>query len=484
MNAVDGLGRFSPDLGVPPSDKSFNCPSGTPERRNSGVLPSSPRLRHKSSKSGKLSELFLSQQDSKMSSDCSSDETVIYVVDRRSSPNVIRTASKTSDEDDESSNKKSSPAIIEPVKCNATKAKLPEIYSAINSVSSQDSGINLSFHEGDARPVDLGRSGSTSSSSGSSSAESCGNNTNSRRPRNIPGIGRRVRVSTWPYDLSEDEIMREETGLTSDEEDDEAIGKLVVKNDEHESVESEIIPGTPQWHKPSEDIWKFTMEAIHEFNMIKDKDKILIYLPASVWALGFPPGKYSLVLLHALHHYRSYARTKGWDFEIGAVTVGAANNSYDPMELMSHLKALDVPYIYEETEQTALIPSDGLEQSEITSTHLNEHRPRCFGGIFTAELLHGIAKRYGYNVLALGQNLDDLAEGFLRTLFYTGRLSSLKAHVYLRDNNLRVIRPFAYVSETSLRQFVADKKLPNLRLTCEACQEAAAKVHFLNFYRD
>lgn len=46
--------------------------------------------------------------------------------------------------------------------------------------------------------------------------------------------------------------------------------------------------------------------------------------------------------------------------------------------------------------------------------------------------LYAAARREGYNVLALGQHLDDLAESFLMSTFHNGRLRSMKAHYYIR----------------------------------------------------
>lgn len=41
--------------------------------------------------------------------------------------------------------------------------------------------------------------------------------------------------------------------------------------------------------------------------------------------------------------------------------------------------------------------------------------------------LYSCARREGYNVLALGQHLDDLAESFLMSLFHNGLLHTMKA---------------------------------------------------------
>jgi tRNA(Ile)-lysidine synthase TilS/MesJ len=46
--------------------------------------------------------------------------------------------------------------------------------------------------------------------------------------------------------------------------------------------------------------------------------------------------------------------------------------------------------------------------------------------------LYAAARKHGYNVLALGQHLDDLAESFLMSAFHNGRLRTMKAHYYIR----------------------------------------------------
>ena len=42
--------------------------------------------------------------------------------------------------------------------------------------------------------------------------------------------------------------------------------------------------------------------------------------------------------------------------------------------------------------------------------------------------LYACARREGYNVLAMGQHLDDLAESFLMAVFHNGFLRTMKAN--------------------------------------------------------
>jgi len=91
--------------------------------------------------------------------------------------------------------------------------------------------------------------------------------------------------------------------------------------------------------------------------------------------------------------------------------------------------------------------------------------------------LYAAARKHGYNVLALGQHLDDLAESFLMSTFHNGRLRTMKAHYYIRERDLRVIRPFVYVREKSLRQFAESRDLPVIPENCPACFEAPKERH-------
>ncbi|XP_015593067.1 uncharacterized protein LOC107266762 [Cephus cinctus] len=390
VNAVDGLHRFSPDTSA--SDKSSNgC--GSPER----ILPKTGAV-------GKLSEL---SQESKMSSECSSDETVIYVLKPREAEG------KTDDEEHSGT--------------EIDIKTLPKIYSTINSVSSQDSGINLSFHEND-RSVD-------SELRRSSSAES---NSNSCRRLRMTGNrgGKQNRVN----DLSEDEeAVSEYSGL---EDDDRPVASITPEDG-----------SSPQWHCPPKNIWKPAVEAMQEFDMIKDNDRIMVCLSG---------GKDSLSLLHTLHQYRFYVRSKGINFEIGAATVDGGG--YDPLRSMSYLKALNVPYFYE--EQSATSPEEEAHTTRACS----------FCSRSTRAKLYSVAKRNGYNVLALGQHLDDLTESFLMSVFHNGKLRTMKAHYYIREQDLRVIRPFVYVREKALRQFTESKKLPVVRNTCTTCKDAPKRL--------
>ncbi|XP_076620116.1 uncharacterized protein LOC143341240 [Colletes latitarsis] len=445
VNAVDGLHRHSPDASA--SDVSSNgC--GSPDR--SRILPSSASPRLSSARrsgpieiSGKVGEL--TQQEGKMSSECSSDETVIYVMKPAENEQLVRNQSKTDDEEvvhdlDDDLNEDDAHERGGLDIGDARKI-LPKIYSAVNSVSSQDSGINLSFHESDKSldSVDLKRS---------SSAESNSTNSYGRKPRAASMTGMSSK-SNCKQQVRQSDDFSEDEECSSDlkEEEDQAVP--FESKDGKTEASSQV-----QWHCPPKNVWKPTVEAMQEFDMIRDNDRVLVCLS--------PNGKDSLSLLHTLHQYRFYVRSKGVDFEIGAVTVDA--NESDSIAIINYFKTLDVPYFYEEKQTTVDSKCTGSSENR-PEDPLDTSGACSFCNRTIRAKLYSVAKRHNYNVLAIGQHLDDLTEGFLVSVFHGGKLKTMKAHYYVRRHDIRVVRPFVYVREKSLRQFAENKKLLTLRET-------------------
>jgi tRNA(Ile)-lysidine synthase TilS/MesJ len=87
-------------------------------------------------------------------------------------------------------------------------------------------------------------------------------------------------------------------------------------------------------------------------------------------------------------------------------------------------------------------------------------------------IMYATCREQGYNVLALAQHLDDLAESFLMSAFHQGRLGTMKAH-YINDaGDLRIIRPLVYVRETQTAAFADSARLPIITDSCPACFSA------------
>ncbi|KAH9637486.1 hypothetical protein HF086_010897 [Spodoptera exigua] len=197
------------------------------------------------------------------------------------------------------------------------------------------------------------------------------------------------------------------------------------------------------WHCPPRAVWKPTVEAIHEYNMIRPGDKVLVCLSG---------GSSSIALLHTMHHYQLYCRAKGIHFSIGALFVHEAKSQVDPLHLMAYCRTLGVKFIYEdkfdEDEPENVICNNPWSlAAEATRWSCRSTRKRAIA----------TALAHGYGVAALAQHLDRAA-----TAFVLNKSSKL---IFLRsDHDIRIIRPFIYVRGRALAAFSCARALPDFRL--------------------
>ena len=198
--------------------------------------------------------------------------------------------------------------------------------------------------------------------------------------------------------------------------------------------------------KPGKKLMRLVGKAIADFDMIHDGDRVL---------LGLSGGKDSLSLLLVLHHLSSYAPIK---FEVGAVTVDPEIEGFNPEPLKDYLQSLSIPYFYQEQD----IQKQAQESMQGDSF--------CsFCSRMKRGILYTTARGHGYNVLALGQHLDDLAESFLMSAFHNGKLQTMKANYTIAKEDLRVIRPFVYVRETQTTAYAKAAEVPIILDNCPAC---------------
>ena len=200
------------------------------------------------------------------------------------------------------------------------------------------------------------------------------------------------------------------------------------------------------FEKPYRTLSTLTGRAIGDFKMIRESDRIL---------LGLSGGKDSLSLLHILKYFQQRAPVK---FELAAVTVDPMADDFDPSPMIPYLDALGVKYHY--MREPIM---------EMAKEHMGRNSYCAFCSRIKRGVIYNTARRNGYNVIALAQHLDDLAESFLMSAFHGGKLKTMKAHYLNDDGDLRIIRPLVYVRERLTRDFADSKNLPVVPDSCPAC---------------
>ncbi len=187
-------------------------------------------------------------------------------------------------------------------------------------------------------------------------------------------------------------------------------------------------------------------KAISDYQMIRDGDKVL---------LGLSGGKDSLSLLHLLRHFQRHAPIS---FELAAMTVDPQSGEFDPSPMIPYLESLNIDYFYVKEPIV-----------EMADSHMKGDSYCSFCARIKRGVMYSTARKQGYNVLALAQHLDDLAESFLMSAFHGGTLKTMKAHYTNDDGDLRIIRPLVYARERVISDFAQKQGLPVISENCPAC---------------
>ena len=198
--------------------------------------------------------------------------------------------------------------------------------------------------------------------------------------------------------------------------------------------------------KPSRSLISATAEAIREFDLIRDGDRILV---------GVSGGKDSLSLLHVLLYLRQRAPVR---FEIGTANIDPQMPGYDPSPLAGYMQQLGVPY-YQASYSLARAAKGSFRGQTLCAFCSRMRRGK----------LYGLAREHNYPVLALAHHLDDVAETFLMNAFFGGKLRAMPAGYVNDDGDLRVIRPLVYVRERQTAAFAQSAALPVIPDNCPTC---------------
>ena len=190
--------------------------------------------------------------------------------------------------------------------------------------------------------------------------------------------------------------------------------------------------------------------TVARFDMIRAGDRLLV---------GLSGGKDSLTLLHTLLHMRARSPVP---FTIAVATVDPGAEGFDPAPLRPYVQSLGVPYHFLANHIMDDAASGSMQGDSICS--------------FCARMKRGALYRCctdnGYNVLALGQHADDVAESALLSAFHNGALRTMKACYVSGTHGVRVIRPLVAVRERATRDFAYAAGLPVIADNCPACFEA------------
>ncbi|MSQ65093.1 MAG: tRNA 2-thiocytidine(32) synthetase TtcA [Limnohabitans sp.] len=190
-------------------------------------------------------------------------------------------------------------------------------------------------------------------------------------------------------------------------------------------------------------------EAIVQFNMIEEGDKVMVCLSG---------GKDSYSMLDILLKMQMRAPI---DFEIIAVNLDQKQPGFPAHVLPEYLTRIGVPFRIENQDTYSIVKEKIAPGKTMCSLCSRLRRG----------ILYRVADEIGATKIALGHHRDDILQTLFLNMFFGGRLKSMPPKLMSDTGRHIVIRPLAFVAERDLARWAAHREFPIIPCTLCGSQD-------------
>ncbi|WP_070137371.1 tRNA 2-thiocytidine(32) synthetase TtcA [Crocinitomix algicola] len=192
-------------------------------------------------------------------------------------------------------------------------------------------------------------------------------------------------------------------------------------------------------------IKKTVWNAINDFDMIEDGDKLMVCLSG---------GKDSYTMLDILMQIQ---KASVFNFEIIAVNLDQKQPGFPEEILPKYLKEVGANFEIIERDTYSIV-KEKVPEGKTTCSLCSRLRR---GTLYEA------AERLGCNKICLGHHRDDILETFFLNLFFAGKIETMPAKYITNDERFVVLRPLAFVKEEQIVEFANYRNYPII--PCNLC---------------
>ncbi len=215
-------------------------------------------------------------------------------------------------------------------------------------------------------------------------------------------------------------------------------------------------------HKLEKRLCRQVGQAIMDYNMIEDGDKVMVCVSG---------GKDSYGLLDILLKLQARAPIR---FELVAVNLDQKQPGFPDHILPEYLTLLGVPF-HIETQDTYSIVKRVVPEGKTLCSLCSRLR---------RGILYRVADELGATKIALGHHRDDMLQTFFLNMFFGGKLKGMPAKLVSDDGDHMIIRPLAYVAEKDLDRWAQHKQFPIIPCSLCGSQENLQRKQVGNMLRE